>query len=145
MATKTRYDDKFRANAVILLEAAGYPDKKGALSEVAKHVGVQPRVLSRWFNGEQNPPPDQTVNEKRIELKELLSKEIDAIFAAMPGARADASYRDLGTVAGILIDKKQLIEGKATERQAIVFDELTDEQLAQIAAGSSGSGTSETA
>lgn len=118
VATKKRpdYDDKLRASLVATLQAAGYPDKKGALTEVAKHAGVPARTLSRWYNGEQNPPPDQLVTEKRHELKDLLDTEIRALFAEMPKARPDASYRDMGTVAGILMDKQLLLDGKATER-----------------------------
>lgn len=111
-----------------MLEAAGYPDKKGALVEVAKHLGVPHPTLSRWYNAQRNPPPDELVQEKRRELKDLLADELDAIFRAMPSARENASYRDLGTVAGILFDKKQLLEGKPTE---IVDDAgLTDEARA---------------
>ena len=128
MAKKRRnYDDKFRASAVTMLEAAGYPDRKGALAEVAKACKVQERTLSRWFNGEQNPPPDQMVSEKRADLKEMLRAEIDAALLAMPGARADASYRDMGTVAAILIDKLQLLENKPTERIEHI-ESLTPEQ-----------------
>lgn len=128
MAKRKSYDDKFRASAVVMLEAAGYPDKKGALVEVAKHLGVPHPTLSRWYNAQRNPPPDELVQEKRRELKDLLADELDAIFRAMPNARENASYRDLGTVAGILFDKKQLLEGKPTE---IVDDAgLTDEARA---------------
>jgi hypothetical protein len=133
MTERRRYDDKFRASAVVMLRAAGYPDKKGALTDVAKHIGVQPRVLSRWFTGEQNPPPDQVVSEKATELKDMLDAELAALFGAMPAARAEATYRDLGVVGGILMDKKLLLEGKPTDRVAIQ-NELTDaERAARIA------------
>ncbi len=122
------YDDKFRASAVVMLDAAGYPTRRGALEYVAKHLHVPARTLSRWFNGEQNPPPDQIVSKKASDLKTLINEELDSIFAAMATVRPEASYRDLGTVAGILFDKKQLLEGKPTE---IVEDaSLTDEDRA---------------
>lgn len=125
MPKRKSYDDKFRASAVVMLEAAGYPDKKGALTQVAAHIGVPHPTLSRWYNAQRNPPPNEVVQEKRRELKDLLNDELAAIFTAMPGARKDASYRDLGTVAGILFDKRQLIEGKPT---SIVDDaSLTDD------------------
>ena len=124
MAKRKRYDDKFRASAVVMLEAAGYPGKLGALSSTAKHLGIPDRTLSRWYNAEQNPPPDKLVKEKRGELSDLLRREIDSALGAMDNARPDASYRDLGTVAGILIDKLQLITGKPTERS-----EITDAQI----------------
>ena len=116
MATKKRksYDDKFRASAIVMLEAAGYPDKPGSLMYVANHLHVPHPTLSRWFNQKNNPAPNELVQEKRLELKDMLANELAAIFKAMPSVRSEASYRDLGTVAGILIDKKQLLEGKPT-------------------------------
>lgn len=108
------YDDKFRSSAVIMLEAADYPSQKGALERTAKSLGVHARTLSRWFNGEQNPPPDRMVNEKRLEIVDIIRNEIYAAFDAAPGARPDASYRDLITGAAILVDKLQLLEGKPT-------------------------------
>lgn len=147
------YDDKFRASAVVMLEAAGYPNEKGALTKTAAHIGVPARTLSRWFNGEQNPPPDQTVNEKRDELSVLLDTEIRAILGDMPEARKDASYRDLGTVAGILIDKIQLITGKPTSRsettgkdggpietRTTILSTLSDDELNAIIAGDPSAG-----
>ena len=130
MAKRKRYDDKFRASAVVMLEAAGYPDKAGALASTAKHLGVPHNTLRNWFHGVHNPAPSDIRQEKRGELSDLLRNEIDAALGAMDGARPDASYRDLGTVTGILIDKLQLITGKPTERNEINDTSLTDEQRA---------------
>ena len=112
---KNRYDDKFRASAVVMLEAAGWPDKDGALSQVSKHLRVPLTTLHRWAKGESNPVPSDVVTEKRMELGELLDGEVQAIFGEMGRKRIDATYRDLGTVAGILIDKLQLLNDKPTE------------------------------
>ena len=134
MASKRpRYDDKFRASAVVMLEAAGYPDKKGALEQVAQATGTHARTLSRWFNGENNPPPDIDVSKNRQELSVMIASEIDAIFNEMKTARAEASYKDLGTVFGILVDKKQLLEGKATERTEVIDNLSDDERASRIA------------
>lgn len=127
MKKKGVYDDKFRSSAVIMLEAAGYPNQKGALERTAKGLGIHARTLSRWFNGEQNPPPDRMVNEKRLELTDLLRNELEAAFGQMPNARPDASYRDLGTVAAIFIDKLQLLTGKPTEIHKI--DNVSDSDI----------------
>lgn len=114
MRQRPRYDDKFRANAVVMLEAAGYPNTKGALTRVAAHLGIPHPTLKRWADGVQNPPPNVLVHEKREELSDLLDKEIRSALGEMNNAREGASYRDLGTVIGIMVDKKQLLMGKPT-------------------------------
>lgn len=111
---RRRYDDKFRASAVVMLEAAGYPDRKGALEQAAKACKAPTSTLQGWFNATRNPPPPEMRCEKRLELTDLLRNELAAAFVQMPNARPDASYRDLGTVAAIFIDKLQLLEGKPT-------------------------------
>ena len=130
---RNRYDDKFRASAVVMLEAAGYPDKKGALSQVSRNLKVPNSTLHGWFNATRNPPPSEVRNEKRMSLAEMLKAEINGALGEMPSAREDASYRDLGTVAAILIDKLQLLEGKATER--IEHNNITPEERANRIAG----------
>lgn len=127
---RRRYDDKFRASALLLLEAAGYPNKDGALATVSKNIGVPHNTLRNWFHGERNPVPSDVRQEKREELSDLLRNEIDGALGAMKGARDGASYRDLGTVAGILIDKLQLITGKPTERNEVVDNGISDDERA---------------
>jgi transposase-like protein len=128
MRNRKRYDDKFRASAVVMLEAAGYPDQKGALEQVAKQLSVPRPTLHRWFKGKNNPPPPELVTEKRADLKALIEDEIYGVLANMKDAREFAEYRELGTVFGILVDKLQLLKGKPTE---IVDDaSLTDEDRA---------------
>jgi hypothetical protein len=97
-----------------MLQAAGYPDQKGALTRVASHLDIHPRTLSRWANGEQNPPPDQMVSEKKIELTDYIDEEIQKALGAMNDVRHEASYRDLIVGLGVLIDKKQLLSGEPT-------------------------------
>ena len=109
------YDDKFRASAVVMLKSQGYPEMKGSLTFVAKHLHVPLRTLSRWFNGENNPPPDIDVNEKTFDMRAALQAELEAIIGAMPTARIDASYSQLGTVLGIVFDKMRLLDGLPTE------------------------------
>lgn len=112
---RNRYDDKFRASAVIMLEAQGYPNKEGALQTVANHLGIPHSTLHRWFHGKQNPAPSVLVQEKRIDFAEAIKAELAGIFYDMPNARQDAAYKDLATSAGILLDKLQLLENKPTQ------------------------------
>jgi transposase-like protein len=116
--TRRRYTDEERADLMVMLQSQGYPDKLGALKKVAEYAGIQPNVLRRWWQAKQNPPPNKLVTRKKIDLREAIDKELGEIFVGMKTKREDASYRDLGTVAGILFDKKQLIDNKPTERIA---------------------------
>ncbi len=99
-----------------MLEGMGYPNKKGALKAVHNHTRIPMPTLFRWFHGQQNPPPSDLVNETKIDLVAAIKRELADLFPAMAGARDEASYKDMATSAGILIDKLQLLEGKPTER-----------------------------
>ena len=133
MSQRPDYDDEFRASAVLMLEAQGYPERLGAMSQVAKALNVPARTLRRWFKKQSNPPPDRVVRRQKGELVDAILDEVWNVLGEMPAAREDASYRELGTVFGILVDKVQLLSGKATERLEI--NELSDEERAARIAG----------
>lgn len=132
MSKRKRYTDDFRASAVLMLEAAGYPEQRGALTSVAERVRVPARTLSRWFNKEQNPAPDNLVTEKKFDLIQAIRDEIQHAIGDMPEARPDASYRDLTTSVAILIDKLQLLEGKPTERTEVLDPDARRERIAEL-------------
>lgn len=108
------YSDSFRASAIAMLQSSGWPEKDGALSQTAKALNVPLTTLHRWASGKSNPPPSEIVTQKKEELSDLLDNEIRLALGAMSAARLKASYRDIGTVIGILVDKKQLLTGKPT-------------------------------
>lgn len=124
MAKRKQYDDKFRASAVVMLEAAGYPDTKGALTRTAQHVGVPARTLSRWFNGEQNPPPDQTVSEKRGELADLFENAAYLYLghSVKPEIIEETRGKDAIMAAAVATDKMRLLKGLPTEIVGIIPD-----------------------
>lgn len=128
VATYQRYSDEFRASAVLMLEAAGYPAREGALSQVASHLGMPRTTLRRWYRGAIHPPPAEIVQKKRLDLRAAIRAEVDEIFTAMGAVRPDASYRDLAWAAGVLIDKLQLLDGKPTWRVELI-DLLRDGTL----------------
>jgi hypothetical protein len=113
---RRRYDDKFRASAVVMLEAAGYPERKGALEQTAKHLRTPNTTLHGWYNATRNPPPADVRSVKRGEIADIIRSEIYAALEEAPNARPEASYRDLITGAAILVDKLQLLTGNPTER-----------------------------
>lgn len=111
---RTRYTDEFRASAVLMLEAAGYPDTKGALEKVSGHISVPGSTLHRWFHAKQNPPPSELVSEKKIDLVASIKTELAHIFDEFGNTRKDAEYRELAVAFGILVDKMQLLSNKPT-------------------------------
>lgn len=135
MAKRKRYDDKFRASAVIMLEAQGYPNVEGALMKVAEYLNVPHPTLHRWYHEKQNPAPSELVQEKRIDFTQAIRAEIQGVLGDMPNARQDAGYKDLTTALGILIDKLQLLEGKPTainENRNHDLPPLSDDTLEDI-------------
>lgn len=120
MSKRRRYDDKFRASAVVTLEAAGYPDKEGALTQVSKHIGVPHNTLRGWYYAEHNPPPSQLRQEKKEELHIELEKVAYILVGAMPDKIDEATLQQVATSLGITIDKMQLLRGQPTWRGEIV-------------------------
>lgn len=115
MARK-RYDDQFRASAVLLLEGQGYPNKPGALKSVAGHLAVSQRTLQRWWKGDSNPPPDNVVATTKKALEEELDNMVRLLIGVVVQNAEEASVRDAVVGIGVGIDKLQLLSGKPTER-----------------------------
>ncbi len=124
MGKRKRYDDQFRASAVVMLEAQGYPAMKGALAIVADHLKVPAMTLSRWFRGTQNPPPNQMVNDKKEDLadvfegiayKYLKHASRDEVVESVSGSSAVIT-------AATAVDKMRLLRGLPTEIVQLVPD-----------------------
>lgn len=135
---RTRYDDAFRASAVLMLEAAGYSDREGALSQVSGRLGVPRSTLQGWFSGAHNSPPPKVRHEKKLDLVQAIKDELGEIFPALGGARQDANYRELVTAVGILTDKLQLLTGQPTERAEVYVNDHRERLLADVARKSAG-------
>lgn len=127
MAKRKRYTDEDRAMLVVMLQAQGYTgnpetNKPGALQSVAEYSKVPERTLRRWFNGENNPPPDNIVRHKKGDL----SNELEDIVWLMTGklkdddVLSDMSGKDMATSVAILIDKIRLLRGLPTEIVEII-------------------------
>lgn len=128
-----QYTDVFRASAILLLEAAGWPNTKGALTRAAKHLRIPRQTLQRWAHETRNPPPPELVTVKRMEITELL----DAIIygaASEVKRRIDANELDetttpqLMTTAAIAIDKKQLLINAPTANINHMGGAISDEE-----------------
>lgn len=126
MRKRRRYDDKFRASAVVMLEAAGYPDKSGALSQVGGHLSVPISTLRGWFTEQHNSPPAELRNEKKAELADVFERvaykylthaELDDVIEAVSGNAAVIT-------AATAVDKMRLLRGLPTEIVQLLPDVL---------------------
>lgn len=127
-----RYSDDFRATAVLMLRANGYPERRGALMETANHLGVSHSLLGRWYRHHVTPAPSKVAQIKMADIIEMLRSEIIRAIQTLPEALPDADYLDIGKVTGILIDKLQLLSGEATER--VVYELSDSDRSEQVAA-----------
>jgi len=123
-----------------MLEAAGYPDQKGALARVAANLSMPPSTLQGWINGHRNPPPTELRCEKKADVIEFIKGEIPQVFRELGDARQDASYRDLMVGLGILVDKWQLLAGGPTGREdhRLIVEYVHDWRANQAPAPASG-------
>lgn len=111
------YDDKFRAGAVVMLQAQGYPDKPGALTFVATHLGVPAMTISRWFKATNNPPPNDVVKEKKEELADVFER---VAYKYLAHAEKDDVIDQVAGNAAVVtaataVDKMRLLRGLPTE------------------------------
>ena len=111
MASYRQYSDQERAVAIAYAEAAGWPDKIGALAEAARQTGIKRELISRWLKGESHAPEEKIVRETKLNMQELIDAELASIFASMEEKRDSASYGTLSIAAGILLDKKLALSG----------------------------------
>lgn len=114
---RAQYDDEFRASAKVMLEAAGYPGTPGALIKVARHLKVPERTLSRWFKGENNPPPDKLVRLKKGNMADALEDIAWRLVRHVkdPEVISEMTGQQAATSIGILIDKIRLLRDEPTE------------------------------
>lgn len=116
----THYSDEFKVGTVLQLEVSGYTGKqetsrKGALSLVAKKNGISPTLARSWFIKAKDILPEKVYNDKKRTLVEAIEDEMWGILDQMGISREAASYQQLGTVFGIMTDKRQILTGGPTE------------------------------
>ncbi len=110
------FTDEERADAVALYHLRGGPDRKGALTETAKHLNIWPNTLRRWETGESNPPPTNIVIKKKEDIRQALFELLGlAVFYAKREV-SEATFRELSTTIGIVTDKILLLSGEPTQR-----------------------------
>ena len=118
-----------------MLDVLGYGgngDKTGAMAKVSKQYNVPPATLRGWWLNEHNPPPTEIRDIKTSEIIALIKNEVHGALTSMPNARPDASYKDLAVAGAVLIDKLQLLEGKATERIEHISPEQRADRIREL-------------
>jgi hypothetical protein len=71
LAKRKVYSDKFKASAVLMLEAAGYPDRQEALTTVSEHLVMSAKTLASWYEDTQSPDPIEPISK----ITEIYSEE----------------------------------------------------------------------
>lgn len=129
--TKRKYTDKFKAGAIELLKAAGYPQRTSAAEEVARHLKMPVRTLKKWrFDGIHygdrvaERGMEELQEQTRQELTDLFEMTIRSALEDMKLKQEDATYRDLAWAAAVFLDKVRLMNDKPTQnvQQAITFE-----------------------
>ena len=118
----SKFDDNYRAGAVVMLQTEGYPQDEFAIGRV--HTYLKQRspypskaTLINWFTGASNPPPLKNLNDKKRDMVDALQaltwKLVD--HATLDGTISEMSGQSTITSIGILIDKTRLLLDKPTE------------------------------
>lgn len=123
---KRHYSDADRADALAVLDSCG-----GALEAAARQTGVSRNTLRSWAQNRERAAPLNIRQEKRDDLADLIQGEIRSILDAMNIRRDSATYRELATAFGIMVDKRQLLIGEPTVRTEEV-GALTPEQAVEM-------------
>lgn len=118
------YTDDDRERARVAWESSGQN-----LSETARAMGISISTVQSWAAQWRNPPPvplappevyesvyETIRKDKKIEVINAAWGLAKAAFDRALTALPDASAKDAATVAGIAIDKAQLLSGDATDR-----------------------------
>ena len=124
MSKSRSYSDEDRETARVAWEATGRK-----LRPTARETGIPLGTLQRWVEVWEDPPPAPLAppevyeavyaDVRTQEKSKVITAAWDLASAAFQRAKEalpEASARDAATVAGIAIDKAQLLSGDATER-----------------------------
>jgi hypothetical protein len=116
-----KYTDEQRASYVVMLQAQGYPENKGALTHVSKYAKVPISTLRGWYLAISNPPPTKIRNNKRMEISDRLEGIVHDLLNHMESefVIAEMSGQQAMTSAAIGIDKMRLLREQSTGNSAV--------------------------
>lgn len=104
-------------------------------SESARRAGCSASTANKYIR-DNGPELRQLRQEKRPEIVAVIRALLDrTLSAAFDGRKIDeASFAQLVTGAAILVDKHQLLTGKATERiETRDLSQFSDDQIERLA------------
>jgi hypothetical protein len=123
MARLTEYDDDQVANALAVLHA-----NNGNALKTSELLGIPRSTIRSWAGQTQYTPksvPNELVQDKTMELAHNLEAvAFMAVGEGLEEAILKASAKDRMIVAGIAIEKRQLLIGAPTSRNASVVIHL---------------------
>lgn len=113
----TSYSDEDKASAVLMLEAAGWPDKPGAMAQVVKELkgSVPESTLRSWAKREHGAPPAKVRDRKRTEIAQTLTEVAFKLLEHLGSIADTGDVRETATAFGIIMDKLQLLDGEPTQ------------------------------
>lgn len=126
---RKQWTDQDKATALAALDA-----NNGNVNRTAKQLHIAESTLRSWTNGRGTNSDVAVLHEvKKGELADRLEEIAHRILNTLPDKLKDANVQQLATALGIVLDKKQLLEGKPTERTETIDTTLdNDERLKRI-------------
>ncbi len=115
---RRRYSDNDKATALAALDANG-----GNVLKTATQLRIPRKTLEEWNNGRVVDDVAELRHENRRELKEVLRDLAYTLAEALSDNLEDAPTNHKAVALGIVIEKMQLLEGKATERLDVNLDD----------------------
>lgn len=113
----TQYSDEDKASAVLMLKAAGYPDRPGAMAQTLKELrGTVPEsTLRSWAKEQHGAPPAKVRDKKRGEIAQTLTEVAFKLLEHLGSIADTGDVRETATAFGIVMDKLQLLDGEPTQ------------------------------
>ncbi len=133
----TQYSDEDKASALLMLEAAGWPNRVGSMSQVARRLSVPESTLRAWAKNEHGAPPAKVRERKKGELVQTLTDVAFALVEHLASIADTGDVRETATALGIVVDKLQaLADEQPTQNvnQRILIEYVDDTDIVTQAA-----------
>ena len=115
-----KYSDEYRATAIAMMVAEGYPDDSTAIKRVHGQVAEPKpnvRTLRYWFQHQHQPAPEKLIQDKKDELADLFEQAAKKYVshAIKDDVVSKSSGAGAMTAAAIAVDKMRLLRDLPTE------------------------------